>query len=169
MHKRLSSGGNRERTFWKNYFFHCAYARYEAGLSIDEIWCPDQQVNPPATLTEESDDYDVVNNSDEEVIFDSGSSGAGSKESSSHKEAANSSDTDEANIQTMQQITKLANEPAPSLLAAPLSKVDVVLKSDLSVEHSDSTGGTDYEFVPSAGGDDELDELEAEIAAALGD
>jgi Pre-toxin domain with VENN motif len=28
----------RERVFWKNYFFHCAYTRYEAGLSIDEIW-----------------------------------------------------------------------------------------------------------------------------------
>ena len=48
MHKRLSSGGHRERTFWKNYFFHCAYARYEAGLSIDEIWCPEQQVKPLA-------------------------------------------------------------------------------------------------------------------------
>ncbi len=170
MHKRLSSGGDRERTFWKNYFFHCAYARYEAGLSIDEIWCPEQQVHQPATLKEESDDYDVVNKSDEEVVFDSASSDAGSKEPSSHKEIANSSDTDGENIQSMQQSTKLANEPAPSLSsAAPLSKVDVVLKSDLSVEHSDSTGGTDYEFVPSAGGDDELDELEAEIAAALGD
>lgn len=170
MHKRLSSGGNRERTFWKNYFFHCAYARYEAGLSIDEIWCPEQQVKPPAALKEEPDDYDVVDNSDEEVIFDSESSGAGSKESSSHKEIdANSSDTDEATSQIMQQITKLANEPAPSMSPAPLSKVDVVLKSDPSVAHSDSMGVADYEFVPSAGGDDELDELEAEIAAALGD
>lgn len=29
--------------FWRNYFFHCAYTRYEAGLSIDEIWSD----NPP--------------------------------------------------------------------------------------------------------------------------
>jgi len=33
-----SGGGARERVFWRNYFFHCAYTRYEAGLSIDEIW-----------------------------------------------------------------------------------------------------------------------------------
>jgi hypothetical protein len=33
-----TGGGVRERVFWKNYFFHCAYTRYEAGLSIDEIW-----------------------------------------------------------------------------------------------------------------------------------
>eukprot|EP00573_Skeletonema_grethae_P002159 CAMPEP_0201690078 /NCGR_PEP_ID=MMETSP0578-20130828/3553_1 /ASSEMBLY_ACC=CAM_ASM_000663 /TAXON_ID=267565 /ORGANISM="Skeletonema grethea, Strain CCMP 1804" /LENGTH=346 /DNA_ID=CAMNT_0048174927 /DNA_START=158 /DNA_END=1198 /DNA_ORIENTATION=- len=176
MHKRLSSGGDRERTFWKNYFFHCAYARYEAGLSIDEIWCPEQQVKPPLALKEESDDYDVLNNSDEEVVFDSGSSGAGSKESSSHKEmdfknsdTANSSDTDEATSQITRQITKIANEPAPSMSAVSLSKVDVVSKSVLSIAHSDSIGVADYEFVPSAEGDDELDELEAEIAAALGD
>jgi len=33
-----AGGGDREKTFWKNYFFHCAFTRYEAGLSIDEIW-----------------------------------------------------------------------------------------------------------------------------------
>lgn len=33
-----SGGGARERVFWRNYFFHCAFTRYEAGLSIDEIW-----------------------------------------------------------------------------------------------------------------------------------
>ena len=31
-------------TFWRNYFFHCAFTRYEAGLSIDEIWSDE----PPA-------------------------------------------------------------------------------------------------------------------------
>mmetsp|Transcript_14015 Transcript_14015/g.21003 ORF Transcript_14015/g.21003 Transcript_14015/m.21003 type:complete len:348 (+) Transcript_14015:195-1238(+) len=176
MHKRLSSGGNRERTFWKNYFFHCAYARYEAGLSIDEIWCPEQQAKPPAALDEESDDYDVVNNSDEEVIFDAASSAASSKESSSsyhemdaqNPDVAKSSVTDGPESQITQQNTKLSSEPASSQSTAPLSKVEV-FKSDLSFVHSDSVGGTDFEFVPSAGGDDELDELEAEIAAALGD
>lgn len=34
----LSGGGERERIFWQNYFFHCAFTRYEAGLSVDEIW-----------------------------------------------------------------------------------------------------------------------------------
>ena len=165
MHTRLSSGGTREQTFWKNYFFHCAYARYEAGLSIDEIWCPEEQAKPPVVLNEESDEYDVVNNSDEEVIFDSASSTAGSKESWSHNETElKHSDGDRSKI--TQQNAKLANEPSASTSTAPLSKVDVIIKSDLS---ADSIGGADYEFVPSSGGDDELDELEAEIAAALGD
>ena len=33
-----SGGGAREILFWKNYFFHCAFSRYEAGLSVDEVW-----------------------------------------------------------------------------------------------------------------------------------
>mmetsp|Transcript_2642 Transcript_2642/g.7292 ORF Transcript_2642/g.7292 Transcript_2642/m.7292 type:complete len:398 (-) Transcript_2642:338-1531(-) len=38
MQSSLSGGGSRETIFWKNYFFHCAYCRYEAGLSVDEVW-----------------------------------------------------------------------------------------------------------------------------------
>uniref|UniRef100_A0A7S2VAW2 BSD domain-containing protein n=1 Tax=Entomoneis paludosa TaxID=265537 RepID=A0A7S2VAW2_9STRA len=38
MQSSLSGGGARESVFWKNYFFHCAYSRYEAGLSVDEVW-----------------------------------------------------------------------------------------------------------------------------------
>ena len=40
----LLGGGVREHIFWKNYFFHCAYTRYEAGLSIDEIWSDALQI-----------------------------------------------------------------------------------------------------------------------------
>ena len=38
MQANFSGGGLREKVFWRNYFFHCAFARYEAGLSLDEIW-----------------------------------------------------------------------------------------------------------------------------------
>lgn len=38
MQSKLSGGGARESIFWKNYFFNCAFSRYEAGLSVDEIW-----------------------------------------------------------------------------------------------------------------------------------
>jgi len=173
MHSRLSSGGERERIFWKNYFFHCAYARYEAGLSIDEIWCPEQQAKTPVALVEQGvEDYDVVNNSDEEVIFDSASSAAGSRESSSHNDKDNSSSVGGVSkSQNIQQNTKLAGESLQSsTTTSPPPKVDVVFKSDPLLAQSDSVGGNDYEFVPSsAGGDDELDELEAEIAAALDD
>mmetsp|Transcript_9876 Transcript_9876/g.22094 ORF Transcript_9876/g.22094 Transcript_9876/m.22094 type:complete len:410 (+) Transcript_9876:149-1378(+) len=37
-HADLGGAGAREMAFWRNYFFHCALARYEAGLSVDEIW-----------------------------------------------------------------------------------------------------------------------------------
>ena len=35
MHSRLSSGGEREVVFWKNYFFHCAFARYGCCCVLD--------------------------------------------------------------------------------------------------------------------------------------
>lgn len=169
MQKKLSSGGNRERTFWKNYFFHCAYARYEAGLSIDEIWCPEQDAKRPVALEEESEDYDVVANSDEEVIFDSVSSTAGSRESSCHNEVdvLNSDSVirvtaDEAKSGSAQQCTN-------AFESASLTAAEVDTKFESGVENSDSVAVTDYEFIPSTGGDEELDELEAEIAAALDD
>ena len=125
-------------------------------------------------LNEDPEDYDVVDNAEEEeVIFDSASSAAGSNESSSHNETGlkhsvitNSGTADGARSQITQQNEKFANESASSSATTPLYKVDDVIKSDLS---ADSIGGADYEFVPSSGGDDELDELEAEIAAALDD
>jgi len=52
----LSGGGDRENVFWRNYFFHCAYTRYEAGLSIDEIWSDEspQQQQPDTAVEDES-------------------------------------------------------------------------------------------------------------------
>ena len=35
MQSRLSSGGERELIFWKNYFFHCAYTRYEVSKVLN--------------------------------------------------------------------------------------------------------------------------------------
>lgn len=37
-HSCLQNAGKAEKIFWKNYFFHCAYIRYEKGLSVEEIW-----------------------------------------------------------------------------------------------------------------------------------
>lgn len=45
-HADLAGAGEREKSFWRNYFFHCALARYEAGLSVDEIW-GDQPLEVP--------------------------------------------------------------------------------------------------------------------------
>lgn len=180
IHSRLSSGGERERIFWKNYFFHCAYARYEAGLSIDEIWCPDHQEKGPV-LEDESDDYDVVNDSYEEVIFDSATSAVGHRDSLSHNNDINlkipanetSNVVDRAKSLSTQQNIKLYGgevSSSSSSSTTPLDRADAAYKTALLVAQCESVGGTDYEFVAScAGGEDELDELEAEIAAALDD
>lgn len=61
-HFFVLGGGRRERVFWRNYFFHCAFTRYEAGLSLDEIWNEDFELPPKPEGTEESA------NAEEEVI-----------------------------------------------------------------------------------------------------
>lgn len=62
MQSRLVAGGDKEITFWRNYFFHCAYTRYEAGLSIDEIWAPkteDEQLELEKKALQEASTSDI--------------------------------------------------------------------------------------------------------------
>ena len=147
VHSKLSAGGQRELAFWKNYFFHCAYARYEAGLSIDEIWS--NEANPPKRCNTEEEDggFDVVDKVEEEISFVSGN------------EAKQSSIAEAASQQSLPN-TAVKN-------VAESLNVDL---DDLNNSTEDTSGGTSYEFVPPVNKDDEeMDELEAEIAAALVD
>lgn len=72
-HADLAGAGERERSFWRNYFFHCALARYEAGLSVDEIW-GDQPLKVPkdvavataAAAADEASEHPV----DETITFE---------------------------------------------------------------------------------------------------
>lgn len=170
MHSRLSSGGQRELIFWKNYFFHCAYTRYEAGLSIDEIWSNEARASRPAAVAEESEDGEVVNyDPDEEVVFDSASCAA-SIESGSDEKGESMSKADSGVVINAQlsnaATTTQVSIPIGGSVSPPSSpqrdvtpKSDIITPSDSVVE---SGGGADYEFVASAGdGDDEpMDELE---------
>ena len=61
-----SGGGSREEIFWRNYFFHCAFTRYEAGLSIDEIWSFQPESAQSAEAVEEVTEGD----GEDVVIFD---------------------------------------------------------------------------------------------------
>ena len=181
MHSRLSSGGQREVIFWKNYFFHCAYTRYEAGLSIDEIWSNEHRPSPSVAVAEESEDFDVVNEPDEEVIFDSSS---GDEELSTDRKGDTVSGADISAVNDTRPSTiaatvtpQTSKEIGGSIESAPSSpQRDTTTKSAGIITPSDSAvesgGGTDYEFVSSTGGDEddgEMDELQAEIAAALDD
>ena len=131
----ISGGGEREKVFWRNYFFHCAFTRYEAGLSIDEIWSDEAPpvVVPAASASEE----EAVKGGEEEIHF-------------------------EAQDDTTTAATTVVQE-----------------EDDIFREEKTSSPSSEYEIVDSvqAGEDDddedafdgEMDELEAEIAQALGD
>lgn len=172
MHSRLSSGGKRELTFWKNYFFHCAYTRYEAGLSIDEIWSNEPRKAGPAVATkvEETDEYDIVDNegqsqSDEEVVFESVSSTG-----STGKLEFNDTTTMKAK-QNQQEAVSSATNAAPEspkqISTATKRPAELSTPGDTA---NDSEGAGEYELVAGDIADDgSMDELEAEIAAALGD
>lgn len=185
-HSRLSSGGQREVIFWKNYFFHCAYTRYEAGLSIDEIWSneprrPASTTNTPTALEndEPSEDFDFVQTAEQsddgEVVFDSvsaltylgidvvGATGGAS-------DAAQRPIVAGATASTSTAFTSTSISPPSTPQRDITYKRSSITNSDSDVELLGS-GGADYEFVASggAGDDGSIDELEAEIAAALGD
>jgi hypothetical protein len=159
MQSKLSGGGEREYYFWKNYFFHCAYARYEAGLSIDEIWndedpaerkkrqqaaLQDQQLAAGTKAEEETITFDVQTD-----IMPETPSGTAAPEAP--KPADN---TAEAVMQ--------ADDPAP---------VNNNGSSSVAENSSNDFEKVGPENVDDGFGDDgfdvELDELEAEIAREL--
>lgn len=140
-------GGPREKAFWHNYFFHCAYTRYEAGLSVDEIFRPGEDDNKD----EEGDQKDeVVDEEEELVVFDDKDS---ETESSTTRPAFV---PDEANIRKQEGETAGqagTHDPVESSPSGSAASEFEILEGDDDVE----------------GADPELDELEAEIARELED
>lgn len=142
----LSGGGTRERTFWRNYFFHCAFARYEAGLSIDEIWSYQTEsssssntaattpADTPVEYVETSDTLpsaSVGSNEEEAIVFDA------------------VEDTEDAPTTTTETTEDNAEDNDPTEASSGFELVD----DDLDEEVADP----------------ELDELEAEILRELED
>jgi hypothetical protein len=152
----ISGGGARERIFWKNYFFHCAYTRYEAGLSIDEIWSEEDRLSAPvasnvvsSTLDGEESEEMITFNDDEGV--DEGSQNEKSDEKCVPGVAPASGTS---------QRTTFRSESDYELVDADGSKINVV---DSIIQNDE---GID---APLEDADYELDELEAEIARELED
>jgi hypothetical protein len=142
--------------FWRNYFFHCAYTRYEAGLSIDEIWS-DEQPSSSATSTKAGG---IVPHTQEE----------------------NHHDDDQDEVVHFSSSTNTPPEPSIVDAFATTSINDgTPLQDDADDLFPGSHAETEspqseYEIVQSAHDvddedafDGEMDELEAEIAQALGD
>ena len=146
----------REKVFWRNYFFHCAFTRYEAGLSIDEIW---SDAPPPPPTHSESGHVD------EEIV-----------------DFQTTTTTDEstgaARTTTMSTTTTSTTNLGPDDTVATTS-ADYLFEDDKPSSTESPT--SEYEMIDSVMGNDdandddedafagEMDELEAEIAQALGD
>ena len=145
----LSGGGPREKVFWHNYFFHCAYTRYEAGLSIDEIWS--FQPEKVEAAKEALQKAEQKRASDEEVVV----FGETEDDVASTPDAAFVPD----------ETAGEKNDGAAG---------DKSISAD--VEESSPSGSATSEFemldggdMEAGAGDTELDELEAEIARELED
>jgi len=182
MQSTLSGGGERERMFWRNYFFHCAWCRYEAGLSIDEIWS-DQPLETTttavsasasasavsvATKTDTGADIHVAEdmNAEQEITF-----GNHDDETTSKPEKAFASDpgTDpDAPFTTSKEVEKDSAATTAALAAATASHADASAESaDYEMVGGSELDGTGLDDEPAV--DYELDELEAEIARELED
>eukprot|EP00526_Cylindrotheca_closterium_P014107 CAMPEP_0113623106 /NCGR_PEP_ID=MMETSP0017_2-20120614/11878_1 /TAXON_ID=2856 /ORGANISM="Cylindrotheca closterium" /LENGTH=339 /DNA_ID=CAMNT_0000533029 /DNA_START=73 /DNA_END=1092 /DNA_ORIENTATION=- /assembly_acc=CAM_ASM_000147 len=148
MQSNISGGGKREEIFWRNYFFHCAYTRYEAGLSIDEIWSFSPEAADAGPVAETA--VAEKNESDEEqVIFDDKDASIEAPEPAFSPDETNT--TDEATpAEPAAETPKAAEEP---------DAIDLNADFDFLDDEDDAEGPVDPE----------MDELEAEIMAELED
>lgn len=155
MQSRLSGGGDHERIFWQNYFFHCAWCRYEAGLSIDEIWSDQPQADSLATSVAGSEA-----NEEETITFDA------HEEPETHKAFLSDPTTDaDGPFQAVEGQKEVLSGMAGSEGGAPLSSVE---NSGFELV-GDAEGADDENTPPGDIVDYELDALEAEIARELED
>lgn len=179
-YRTISGGGARERVFWKNYFFHCAFTRYEAGLSIDEIWShmPDEVRQSPVTTAAQTvaavaaappcapvvAAVVVEEDAAEETITfdgDDGATDAGGGGETEQEEASALFGKGEANTATP---ADAASRPTTKRAE---SDYEMVGDDSTGVDVDDANTGDDAS--PQEDADYELDELEAEIARELED
>lgn len=138
-----TAGGERERTFWRNYFFHCAFTRYEAGLSIDEIWSDDPPVFVAPIPTESPGEDE-----EETITFQEIDSVNGKEETRSEQPPIETQDDAEGH--------------AP--VDTTSDRIDFEMVGETDGDNTPSKDCDDDDL-----GDYELDELEAEIARELED
>jgi len=150
MQSNISGGGKREEVFWRNYFFHCAYTRYEAGLSIDEIWSFSPDAEEPAEPAAEAAAEKTNETDEEQVVF---------------------KDKD-----TPEEVPEPAFSPDETHTAEESTPAEPTADSPEAAEQSDSIdlATADFDFLDDedegeAPVDPEMDELEAEIMAELED
>jgi len=170
MQSKLSGGGEREHYFWKNFFFHCAYARYEAGLSIDEIWSDEDPMERKAKQEEEKQaaadkaateqGVAPVSASEEEITFDNNEDTTKTTD-----ETAFASPEPETEVVSA-EVDTLTDDPSPASVVSSSAADSSAngfenISSDNIIDDDDAFGDDGFDV--------ELDELEAEIARELED
>jgi hypothetical protein len=140
--------GEHEMSFWRNYFFHCAWCRYEAGLSIDEIWSEQEPKDPKAPAEEETIEFEPK------------------EELSSHSRAVAADPVTDADAPLRKDVSPTSKETPASV--ASTGKVSPSVSVDYDILDGNDVSETDV-LVGDEPVDYELDELEAEIARELED
>eukprot|EP00561_Arcocellulus_cornucervis_P012438 CAMPEP_0185804126 /NCGR_PEP_ID=MMETSP1322-20130828/3073_1 /TAXON_ID=265543 /ORGANISM="Minutocellus polymorphus, Strain RCC2270" /LENGTH=392 /DNA_ID=CAMNT_0028500083 /DNA_START=63 /DNA_END=1241 /DNA_ORIENTATION=+ len=163
-HADLGGAGERERSFWRNYFFHCALARYEAGLSVDEIW-GDKPVETAAATAAATAAPDEVSEhaADETITFEPASPARQVSDVLADAAAAT------ASLGASLSATSTGGAPSISSGVAPNTSLSVSQESSAS-DYSpyEMVGGGSAVGAPDFGDDTEdMDDLEAEIAREL--
>jgi len=184
MHSSLTGAGDKERLFWKNYFFHCAYTRYEKGLTIEEIW-----ERKPAPLTTQQMAAASTNTNTADIA----SSSVGGDDSksveltfelddgASHNTGGDGSSLDASSLPSATASMMPAgngNSNAQGFSAAQTSPSLSTVPAAGGVATSASSSATSYEIIDVLGKEDDggglenddngdLDDLEAEIAREL--
>ena len=149
---RFSGGGERERVFWKNYFFHCAYTRYEAGLSIDEIWSDTLEESPPVAPTTQAAVEEPPNENEETITFENDGDVEATTEKADSKHP----------LKAEEKTTKSRPTTDESSESVDFEMVEEGNEQDVE-------GALGADDPPLDSDDYELDELEAEIARELED
>lgn len=152
MQSTLSGGGERERIFWKNFFFHCAFTRYEAGLSIDEIWSEEQPDTLASSVHTEEAKASASGTEEETITFEGGEgSQVSDNKLPAEREASEAGDSSAA-----EKSVSGANVTRETSEFEMVDGMDDIEGSDKEKKDGDGEA-EDYQ----------LDELEAEIAREL--
>lgn len=181
MQAHLSGAGSQENKFWKNYFQHCAVIRKQVGMSVTEIWRDTDQTSADSVSTAKSGEHE------NEIVFSRSSSNssetaaADNTTSSNNKQQTPSEEKQNPaffNVGIPTNVTTTFAASASKLVGGLFSATPAegdgqaqedkregdeltdsfeIIKDKRSVSYSDKNES----------GEDDLDDLEAEIAKEL--
>lgn len=155
MQLKLTGAGEKEYLFWRNYFFHCAFTRYEKGLSVDEIWASKPE---PMSSDEMAARIQSVPENSELLLREASVGDSGGDDDAKSVEL-----TFEPDVSPTVKTLTSPSSPSKSDTGTPSLATSKAHVSESSIS------GTSYDMIDKDGLEsvDDLDDLEAEIAREL--